>query len=174
MIIVESKVNQGTRFRVYFPALKEVVFDETAHLEQEIKPVEPPVPERTNALILLVDDDASVRCLAQRMIEHMGFRVISAENGIKALSIFRKYQEDNLFNEHIDCVLLDLTMPEMDGEETFHELRKINPQVPILLSSGYSEQEINERFAGQDLNGFIQKPYQLSEIEAKIRKVLAN
>ena len=73
----------------------------------------------------------------------------------------------------IACVLLDLTMPRMDGEETYRELRRIRPDVKVIIASGYSEQEISRRFAGQDLAGFIEKPFQMAALNAKLRSVLA-
>ena len=65
-------------------------------------------------------------------------------------------------------VLLDLTMPHMDGEETFRELRLINPEVRVVMSSGYTEQDITSRFAGKGLVGFVQKPYSLAELRAQL------
>jgi DNA-binding response OmpR family regulator len=75
--------------------------------------------------------------------------------------------------DEVDLVLLDMTMPRMGGEEAFRELRKLRPRVPVILSSGYNEQDATARFAGKGLAGFIQKPYRPSELLARIREALA-
>ena len=69
-------------------------------------------------------------------------------------------------------MLLDLTMPKKDGEETFKELRQIRPDVPVILSSGYDEEEIIEKFAGAGLSGFVQKPYRFQELKKKLAQVI--
>jgi DNA-binding response OmpR family regulator len=92
--------------------------------------------------------------------------VITAENGRDALDKFRKSPGA------IVVVVLDLTMPHMDGEETFRELLGVRSDVTVILSSGYSEQEVTQRFAGKGLAGFIQKPYNVEELAQELRAVL--
>lgn len=75
--------------------------------------------------------------------------------------------------ERIDAVILDLTMPHMDGEETFRELRRNTPDIKVIMSSGYNEQEVSERFIGKGMTGFIQKPYKMSELSSVLRSALA-
>ena len=100
------------------------------------------------------------------MLERLGFTVITTEDGLKAVEIFRaRYNE-------IDCVLLDLTMPHMDGEEAFREMRRIKSDIRIIMSSGYSKQEIFRRFAGKGMTGFIHKPYVMKELQKIIRNAL--
>jgi CheY-like chemotaxis protein len=115
--------------------------------------------------ILLVDDEETVRVVGGRMLKHIGFEVVIACDGREALALYGQHAE------RIGCVLLDLTMPHMDGEEAFRQLRRIREDLPILLSSGYNEQEVLSRFAGRGYAGFIQKPYQLDELEQKLRDV---
>ena len=98
------------------------------------------------------------------MLERAGFSVLTAADGEEALELYRQRQKD------IACVLLDLTMPKMDGEETFHALRRICPQVRVVLSSGYSEETATGQFAAAGLAGFIQKPYQLTALAETIRR----
>ena len=76
--------------------------------------------------------------------------------------------------DQIACVLLDLTMPQMDGEETYLELRRIRPDVPVILSSGYNQQEVSQRFAGKGLAGFLQKPYQSSTLRKELQRVMGD
>ena len=118
-------------------------------------PARPRLPEET------------VRRLARRMAETVGFTVLSASNGREALKIF----SENL--DRIVCVILDLTMPHMDGETTFKELQKIKADVPIVLSSGYDAQEIARRFEGLGLAGFIEKPYTRDAMVAVLKRVLS-
>jgi CheY-like chemotaxis protein len=101
------------------------------------------------------------------MLERCGYTVLSAADGREALEVFRARRSE------IACVLLDLAMPHMDGHETFLELRRIQPDVRVLLATGFSDQEIAKRFANAGLNGFIAKPYRLETLGAKLREVLA-
>jgi CheY-like chemotaxis protein len=116
--------------------------------------------------ILLVDDEKVVRIVGGKMLEKVGFSVLTASGGREALDVFRDHAED------IVCVILDLTMPRMDGEETFRELRRIDKTVRVIMSSGYNEEDITQRFVGKSLAGFIQKPYQIHELKDKLKQVL--
>lgn len=116
--------------------------------------------------VLLVDDDDAIRIVTGRMLEKLGFTVVPVPDGEEAV---RFYREDP---EGIRLVILDLTMPGMDGEECFRELRRIRKDVRVILSSGYNEQEVTQRFAGKGLAGFIQKPYVLDHLVAKVREAL--
>ena len=116
--------------------------------------------------MLLVDDEETVRALGRRMLESLGLGVLTANDGKEALEIARRE------GDRIDAVVLDLTMPHMNGEETYRELRRMNPDVRVILSSGYSEHEISPRFAGKGLIGFLQKPYTLAALREQLLKVL--
>ena len=100
------------------------------------------------------------------MLKELGFDVLTAMNGREGLEVF-KQNEDN-----ISCIILDLTMPHLDGEQTYRELRLIKPDVKVVMSSGYNEQEVTQRFAGKGLAGFIQKPYKLSTLRDVIARVV--
>ena len=113
--------------------------------------------------VLLVDDEEAVRNIGSEMLKELGFSVITAREGEEALAIFKNTPE-------IDFVILDLTMPKLDGEQCFRELRRIRPDVKVIMASGYSEQDITRKFIGQGLAGFIQKPYWLSSLRKTIQQ----
>jgi CheY-like chemotaxis protein len=104
------------------------------------------------------------------MLERMGFQVILAVDGRDAIDRFYEHEQKQAGS--IVCVLLDLTMPHKNGEEVFRAIRKLRPEVPVILSSGYNEQEVTQKFVGKGLTGFIQKPYQLKELAAKIQAAI--
>jgi len=118
-------------------------------------------------LSLIVDDEEGVRFVASKVLEKAGFTVMMAEDGRAALETFRTHVDE------IRAVLLDMTMPNMSGEEVFRAIRTIQPEVRVVLSSGYNEQETVSLFQGKGLAGFIQKPYQPMKLIEKVREVLA-
>jgi CheY-like chemotaxis protein len=158
-IKVYSELGRGTTFKVLFPA----------SLRAEAAPM-PGSAVRTvyegKGTVLLVDDDESVRAVGRKMLERIGFTVVTAADGAEAIARFRERADDIL------CAIVDLTMPHVDGAETFRELRRMRPGVRVILSSGYNEQDVTQRFVGKGLAGFIQKPYQLSTLVAVLQEVL--
>ncbi len=157
-IKVYSEPGKGTTFRVLIPALAQ------QRLTREPKTEE--CPWRGAGLVLLVDDEETVRTVGTQMLEKLGFRVLSARDGIEAIQIFRLQSQD------MACVILDLTMPRMGGEETYRRLRQIRPSVPVIISSGYGEQEVTQRFVGKGLAGFIQKPYDFQALQDILGKTV--
>ena len=159
-IKVQSEPGQGTRFTILLPAL-------------DGEPKEPPpktawsVPASRGGTILLVDDDPVVREVGTQMVDGLGFRCLTAANGQEGLEVFRKHKAE------IDCIILDLTMPEMGGEEVFKELRRLHGDVCVVLSSGYNEEDVTQRFIGQGLAGFVQKPYTSAKLRITLNRVLA-
>jgi two-component system cell cycle sensor histidine kinase/response regulator CckA len=156
---ISSETGAGTTFRIIFPAAARAV----AQVEE--------CPAQTgdwhgSGTVLLVDDEEMVRCVARRMLEHLGFRVLLAGDGVEAIEVFRSQRDA------IACVILDLTMPRMDGIETLAALRAISGDVSVILSSGYSEYQISKRYARKGFAGFIEKPYLLATLAEKIRSVL--
>jgi len=117
--------------------------------------------------VLIVDDEETIRETAAVMLEDRGFTTLAAADGLDAVAIYRQRQEE------IVAVLLDMTMPRLDGTGCFRELRRINPQVRVLLCSGYNEQEATSRFVGKGLAGFIQKPYTPDALLEKLQEVLS-
>ena len=157
---VYSEPGTGTTFKILFPAIGEVAADQP---ERSAPGEEAPC----SGTILLVDDEETIRLVGEAMLRRGGFDVITAPDGRSALDVFTERAAD------IDCVLLDLAMPNMDGEETYRELRRVAPGVKVLLSSGYNEQDAINRFSGKNLAGFIQKPYRSADLLEAVRKVLA-
>jgi PAS domain S-box-containing protein len=157
-IKVESAPGRGTTFRVLFPASEKPAVQAGADGE--------PAAWQGTGTILLVDDEAPVRNVATKMLERCGFSVLIASDGYEAVEQFRKHSAE------IACVLLDLAMPRMDGEETYKELRRLRRDVPIVLASGYSAFDVQNRFPDGGLAGFIEKPYELQQLGATLREVL--
>ena len=157
-IKVTSIPGQGTVFRVLFPAV-------AAGVECEEAPPEATTAEHDDGLVLVVDDEQIVRSLARQALERFGYRVLVAENGARALEIYLREAG------RIRCVVLDLTMPVMSGEETLARMKGANDRVPVILSSGFNEAQAVERFEGKGLAGFLQKPYKPAALVEKIRAV---
>ncbi len=116
--------------------------------------------------VLLVDDEETIRAIGSEMLKKLGYDVITACDGREAAELY-SYQRDR-----IAFVVLDLTMPYMNGEDTYRELRRINPEVKVIMTSGYNQQEITERFMGEGLAGFIQKPYRMSTLTNVVRNIM--
>jgi CheY-like chemotaxis protein len=123
-------------------------------------------PEGPRELIMIVDDEDFVTLLAQRVLTDEGYRVVTARDGFQALDIYKKLQSQ------IQLVILDFTMPIMDGAEVFSELRMINPQVPVVLSSGFTEQDKLKWMLAKGLRGFIPKPYTQQKLLLQVRSTL--
>lgn len=158
-IQVNSEPGKGTTVRVLLPALESLP-DATAQGGMRSEPAP------AQGSILLIDDDPNVRNVGSEMLTLLGFRVLTAEDGDEGLGVFRAHQQE------IDCIILDLTMPRMGGEETLQELQRLRSDVRVILSSGYHEQEIRQRFVNQGLAGFIQKPYTVTRLLETLDRVL--
>ena len=154
-ISMVSEPGAGTTVRVLFPAAEGTIAGEE-------RPAPRAVAWIGTKTVLVVDDEAPVRKIGERMLSRLGVTVLTAENGLQAVEIFREHADA------IDCVLLDLTMPYMSGAEAFRELRRIRSEVRVILSSGYDEQEVTRQFSEEDRIGFIQKPYELKDLERKL------
>jgi len=115
---------------------------------------------------LVIDDDPGVRAAARRIFELFGFEVLEAENGRIGADLFAGQAAA------ITVVLLDMTMPEMGGEETFLELRGVRSDIPVILTSGYDEIEATRRFTSKGLAGFLQKPFAPDDLAAKLTAAL--
>uniref|UniRef100_C6E4J1 histidine kinase n=1 Tax=Geobacter sp. (strain M21) TaxID=443144 RepID=C6E4J1_GEOSM len=115
--------------------------------------------------VLVVDDEDEVRNIGCEMLESLGFTPLSAANGREALEVFRNAPD-------IDFAILDLTMPQMDGEQCFRELRQLDPELQIVMASGYSEYEVAPKFIGMGLAGFVEKPFKLATLKKAIGELL--
>ncbi|MBU5638744.1 CHASE domain-containing protein [Geomonas sp. Red69] len=153
-IRIYSEPGRGTTFKVLLPATEAA----------EAVAAEPVLDDwRGEGKILLVDDEETVRSIGIRMLRELGFTPLTASGGEEALSLYRE-------NPDIKAVLLDLTMPGMDGEEAFRQLQLIDPKVRVVMSSGFSQQDVVQKFDGKGLVGFIQKPYTLKVLREVMRK----
>jgi PAS domain S-box-containing protein len=154
-IQVDTIPGQGTTFTVLFPLTE----------EPSVAPPQKGAPAtswRASGTILVVDDEEAVRAVAGTMLERSGFTVLTASDGRQAVEVYRAHAGE------LAAVLLDMNMPEMGGEETFRALQEVHAGIPVIVTSGYGEQDIIDRFAGQGFAGFIQKPF---EFEALLRIV---
>ncbi|MFO0949016.1 MAG: ATP-binding protein, partial [Planctomycetota bacterium] len=116
--------------------------------------------------VLVVDDEESIRMVTTKTLERFGFRVLLAADGQQGVDCFREHADE------ITLVILDMTMPNMSGDEAFRVIRGIRPDARVILSSGFTEQEATDRFQGEGLAGFIQKPYRPTDLLDKVREVL--
>ncbi len=117
--------------------------------------------------VLLADDEALVRLVMGQMLEHLGFEVELAENGRQAVELFRQHREE------LRVVILDMMMPELNGLEAFRKIRHLDPDVKVLLASGFSSQSIPEPLDGGGIDGFMQKPVRLDQLRSRLRETLA-
>ena len=155
-LYVQSEPDRGSIFRVFFPAAASL----TEKTEIQIKEEDP----RKKETVMLVDDDDSVRIVTSKMLQKLGLNVVSAIDGREAIEIFREGYMD------IVAVLLDLTMPGMNGVETCRELQKINPDVKVILASGYSKDVVSLRFTDNEEVYCLQKPYTLTKLRSVLSK----
>jgi CheY-like chemotaxis protein len=157
-INVYSEKGKGTTFSIYLPASDKEI---TKQENDKITIV------RGNETILIVDDEETVLQVMKEMSEALGYQVMFAGSGPEAIKIF----EEN--RDRIALVILDIIMPNMGGGETFDHLRRINPKVNVILSSGYSINSEATKIMDRGCKEFIQKPISLNELSTKIRKALS-
>lgn len=161
--LIESRLGIGTTIQVLFPIFEQQPAVSGSHdAEESVK------AERGNhqVKILVVDDEDMIRDVSTAMLEELGFETAAASSGEEALKLF------TLDGDGIDIVLLDQVMPGMDGVAVFKELRRIRPDIKVLLASGFSQQEVSERFRGLGLNGFLPKPYSIKNLTEELSQVL--
>jgi PAS domain S-box-containing protein len=156
-IKVYSELGKGTTFKVLLPA--------SSRQQDQTNPVfSEEVSWHGSGTALLVDDEESVRSIGREMLQELGFEVVTACDGREAVELFKKISD-------VSVVILDLTMPHMDGEQCFRELRQLNPDVQVIMSSGYNEQEVTQKFAGKGVAGFVQKPYRIAAFKEVLAKL---
>ncbi len=152
-----TQLDQGTTFYVYLPAS-----------DTRIAPQ--PAKKRTfstgSETILLVDDEEIILEVSQNMLEKMGYRVLVAKGGHEAIALFKATQES------IDIVILDMIMPDLSGGAVFDHLKSVQPDIKVLLSTGYSLSGQAEEILKRGCNGVIQKPFDIEKLGAKIREIL--
>jgi PAS domain S-box-containing protein len=157
MINVYSEKDKGATFNIYLPASE-------ADLP---KPKETPViPVKGAGTVLVVDDEVMILEVAREMLVELGYQVITAGGGDEAIALYRQHQED------IKLILLDMIMPDKSGQETFNEIKAINPEAKVLLCSGYSLNGEASKILEQGCLGFIQKPFNIHQVSQAIREAI--
>jgi len=156
-IDVYSEEGEGTTFNIYFPASGQDAVKEKEIGEKLIRGTE---------TVLLVDDENIIIDVGKDILKTMGYKVLLARGGEEALIVYKKNQDK------IDMVILDMIMPDMGGGETYDKLKEINPDIKVLLSSGYSIDGQANEILERGCDGFIQKPYKTGELSKKIWEVL--
>ena len=157
IINVYSQKGQGTTFSIYLPVTEKKPIEEK-DLDKEVL--------KGSETILLVDDEAIIIDVSKRMLEKLGYKIVIARSGREAVEIYK----DNRTKIHI--VILDMIMPGTGGSEAYDKLKEINPDIKVLLSSGYSINGKAREILDRGCNGFIQKPFNLKQLSQKIREIL--
>jgi CheY-like chemotaxis protein len=164
-IQVSSEPGRGSTFKLLFPAARGQVGPAAA---------DPPLPQgsadrtRGEGLVLVVDDEDEMRAVVVAALGRAGLHALQARDGLEALGLFQEHRDQ------IRLIIMDLTMPNMDGEEACRELRRNGAAVPVVLSSGFNETEALRRFEGLGLAGFLQKSFALGALVDLVRKLLAD
>jgi signal transduction histidine kinase len=156
-INVYSEKGKGTTFNIYFPASEKEIIEEKELAKEVIKGTE---------TVLLVDDENVIIYAVELLLKEMGYKTFIATSGKETIKIYKKNKDK------IDVVILDMIMPDMGGGETYDRLKEINPDIKVLLSSGYSIDGQATEILERGCNGFIQKPYRRKELSQKIREIL--
>jgi len=156
-IEVNSKKGEGATFNVYLPAADIEVVEEN-RVDEELV--------RGSENVLLVDDEDLILDVGEQILKRIGYTVVVARSGREAIEIYRGKKED------IEMVILDMIMPDISGGEVYDRLREINPDIKVLLSSGYSLGGQARDILARGCKGFIQKPFNMRELSHKLREVL--
>jgi CheY-like chemotaxis protein len=157
MITVHSEVGQGTTFDIYLPLTDKEAHRDDAKEDGWLAGSE---------TVLLVDDERMIIDVSGPMLEKLGYRVVIAQSGQEAVDVVSDEERP------LDLVILDLVMPGMDGRATFDRIRRIRPELPVLLSSGYAVNSQATEILHKGCEGFIQKPFNINELSRKIREIL--
>ena len=153
IIDVKSEKGQGTTFSIYLPATEK----KTEKLANKSETV-----QMGTGTILLVDDEQVIADVTSKLIANLGYNVIVARSGMEAINIYKEKRS------RIDLIILDIVMPGMSGRETFEALSKINPEIKVILSSGYTLDENAQKLLKQGCCAFIQKPFTIHELSTKV------
>jgi PAS domain S-box-containing protein len=160
LITVDSWPGEGSVFRLFLPASIDGPLRQTTPPASRPLPVEP-------ATVLFVDDEELVRNMAAMMLRRLGFNVLEAKSGADAIELCRQRTSD------IHCVVCDVTMPGMGGWETLEGLRKLMPNLPVVLASGFGEAQVMDGLHPQPPDGFLPKPFQMEELNESICRAMA-
>jgi CheY-like chemotaxis protein len=159
-VFVESEPNKGSCISICLPIAE--------NTPATLPEIEDTVPVAAGGMILLVDDEPTIRSILSQGLERAGFKVIEAVDGVEGFGAFVRHRSA------ISAVLLDLTMPRMSGDQVLEEIRKLDDKVPVILMSGYSQQEATAALAGKGLSAFLSKPCTIKDALAVVRRVLGS
>ncbi len=162
VIEVSSKVGLGTSFNIYLPCSKSEKDNEKKNIDLKDKYEN----KEIKGTVLIVDDEEVIRITEEHILKKIGYTVLTAENGKKAVEIFKKYCDD------IDIVIMDMIMPEMNGSEAFYKIKEIKNDVKVIISSGFTKDENLERLKKDGLSGVLEKPFSISELVKVLNSVL--
>ena len=157
-IDVESMKAQGTTFTIFLPASAKAIHEKVESSNRLIK---------GSGTILIVDDEELVLNASAKMLKKLGYSVVEAASGRKAIESYKENKDQ------VDLVILDMIMPEISGSEAYDKMKEINPEVKVLLSSGYSIEGQASEILNRGCNGFIQKPFSLKNLSEKISEIIA-
>ncbi len=158
-ILVDSDPGKGTRVRILLPPC-------SSDRMVQMRPVEERQhQDRLVGQILVVDDEDAVREVCARIVRRLGYRTITARDGIEALEVLRAHDD-------IRCVILDMSMPRMGGIAALAEIKRIDPSIPVIMSSGFSEEQLKQESRGSDVAGFITKPYDIKTLAMVLAEAL--
>ena len=157
-IEVYSKINSGTTFTIYLPATEPVLKDKTDKFQAKLI--------GKGHTVLVVDDEPMILDMAKDMLDSLGFRVITAGNGLEGLLLFKEKKDE------IDVILLDLLMPEMSGKVCYENLKQVDPDVKVIITSGIGELEKKKELEKLGITAYLEKPYSLEKISNKLIQIL--
>jgi PAS domain S-box-containing protein len=160
-IFLDSVEGVGSRFKIIFPA------SGTGSVASEGLDGPAAVSPGVHGTVLIADDEEMVRDLCCACVEALGYSVLAAADGVEALELFREH------GDVIGLVILDLTMPKLDGVATFHELKRLQPEIKVIISSGYGEQNVASQFTDEKPSAFIQKPFVIKSLQETVTQLLA-
>ncbi len=163
-LMIESQPGSGTTFQIFLPALDEALhafasttsdFASQAH-----------TPSASTGKILVIDDELFVRDVAEEALHQLGFETLTASNGLEGVNVFTAHKGE------IIAILLDLSMPEMDGEAFYQRLQKLDAAMPVIIMSGFHEKDVSLRFDQRDKLLFMQKPFNIARLQEVVQSVL--
>lgn len=156
-IDVHSQKGQGSTFTIFLPAARE---------EAPIEEKSESKMQKGTETVLIVDDEKLIVDIGVQILVKLGYRVVTANSGKEAIEIYRRMRDE------IELIVLDMVMPQMSGNETYDHLKRINPNVKVILSTGYSDEGRTRKILQKGCNGFLQKPFKIIEFSQKLRSVL--
>ncbi len=158
-ITVHSEPMHGTQFTIHFPILPA-----SENLRRNIRHSK---TERGTEQVIIIDDEKDVADVIGRMLLNLGYHTTIVNSGQKAINLFKKKKK-------FDIIILDLNMPKMSGKETFVKIKKLDPKIPVIISTGYSDRDMDVSQWKYPVNAFLQKPYSIEELSKAIRSILDN